>query len=79
MAQYRSVRPWLLLREGDLTGPSTIMPQKRNPFGLNVVRQTASTVVADTAAFVLQARATLARVCSITKPDNRKRRSTMPR
>jgi len=55
VAQYRSVQPWLLLREGDLTGPSTIMPQKRNPFGLNVVRQTASTVVADTAAFVLQA------------------------
>jgi argininosuccinate lyase len=33
-AQYAQTKPWLLLAEGDLTGGSSIMPQKRNPVGM---------------------------------------------
>ena len=55
VTQYRGTEPWLLLREGDLTGPSSIMPQKRNPYGLNDVRQAASKVVADAVAFAVMA------------------------
>ncbi|RYY11023.1 MAG: argininosuccinate lyase, partial [Alphaproteobacteria bacterium] len=55
VTQYRSTEPWLLLREGNLTGPSSIMPQKRNPYGLNEVRQAASKVVADAIGFAVLA------------------------
>jgi argininosuccinate lyase len=51
VAQYRGTEPWLLVREGTLTGPSSIMPQKRNPYGLNDVRRAATLVLADAAAF----------------------------
>src|SRR5882724_4838686 len=37
-AQYRMTTPWLALEEGELTGVSSIMPQKRNPVALNDVR-----------------------------------------
>jgi argininosuccinate lyase len=43
--QYHQTSPWILLKEGKLTGPSSIMPQKRNPYGLNVLRLKASDVV----------------------------------
>ena len=33
-AQYAQTEPWILLAEGDQTGISSIMPQKRNPTGL---------------------------------------------
>jgi argininosuccinate lyase len=55
VAQYRGVEPWLLVREGSLTGPSSIMPQKRNPYGLNAVREGASSVVAGAFAFSVRA------------------------
>ena len=55
VAQYRGTEPWLLIRDGGLVGPSSIMPQKRNPYGLNDVRQAASTVIADAAGFVIRA------------------------
>jgi argininosuccinate lyase len=41
-AQYRMTTPWLMLQEGELTGTSSIMPQKRNPVGVNDIRIAAS-------------------------------------
>jgi len=38
VAQYRNAQTRLPRREGKLTGPSSIMPQKRNPDGLGEVR-----------------------------------------
>eukprot|EP01037_Dinobryon_pediforme_P002072 gene2072-2109_t len=40
--QYHQPKPWIALRDGDLTGPSSIMPQKRNPYGIQNVRGRAS-------------------------------------
>jgi len=44
-AQYRMTTPWLTLEEGELTGTSSIMPQKRNPNALHNVRVGASEVL----------------------------------
>lgn len=44
-AQYRMTTPWLTLAEGELTGTSSIMPQKRNPNALHNVRIAASEVL----------------------------------
>ena len=54
-AQYAQTRPWLLLAEGDLTGTSSIMPQKRNPIGMASLRSAASTVLGDAQTFLIQA------------------------
>jgi argininosuccinate lyase len=54
-AQYHQTRPWILLREGTLTGPSSIMPQKRNPVALYSLRMKASDVVGAAQAFVIMA------------------------
>jgi argininosuccinate lyase len=43
--QYHQAQPWLMLQEGKLTGTSSIMPQKRNPYALNNVRLQASETV----------------------------------
>ncbi|OZI36841.1 argininosuccinate lyase [Bordetella genomosp. 5] len=43
--QYHQTKPWLMLQEGKLTGTSSIMPQKRNPYALNVTRLQASDTV----------------------------------
>ena len=41
LTQYPNPRPWFQLAEGEQTGISSIMPQKRNPLGLeNVLRAT---------------------------------------
>ena len=53
--QYHQTEPWLLIQTGDLTRPSSIMPQKRNPNVLNTLRLQASTVVGDAAAYTIQA------------------------
>lgn len=45
--QYHQPKPWLMLTEGKLTGTSSIMPQKRNPYALNDVRLAASETVGD--------------------------------
>ena len=47
LAQYRQTSPWIVLREGGLTGPSTIMPQKRNPIVLVAARHLASKVLGE--------------------------------
>ncbi|NWB26955.1 argininosuccinate lyase [Pseudomonas gingeri] len=43
--QYHQPYPWIMITEGRLTGTSSIMPQKRNPYGLNLLRLQASDVV----------------------------------
>ena len=47
LGQYRQASPWITLQEGGLTGPSTIMPQKRNPIVLVAARHLASNVLAN--------------------------------
>ncbi len=53
-AQYAQPHPWMMLQEGRLTGPSSIMPQKRNPYGLNVLRLQASTALGLTVAYLIE-------------------------
>ena len=45
LSQYRQSSPWIVVREGALTGSSTIMPQKRNPIVLVAARHQASNVL----------------------------------
>jgi argininosuccinate lyase len=54
-AQYRMTTPWLTLREGDLTGTSSIMPQKRNPVALNNVRVAASDILGIATTYLFKA------------------------
>jgi argininosuccinate lyase len=54
-AQYRMTTPWLTLREGELTGTSSMMPQKRNPVALNNVRVAASDVLGIATTYVFKA------------------------
>jgi argininosuccinate lyase len=53
--QYAQTKPWLLLAEGELTGTSSIMPQKRNPSGLVFLRTQASTVIGHAQTFLMVA------------------------
>ena len=53
--QYAETKPWFLLAEGELTGTSSIMPQKRNPSGLVFLRAQASTVIGHAQKFLLVA------------------------
>ena len=43
--QYHEPVPWILLKEGPLTGISSIMPQKRNPSALERLREISSMVI----------------------------------
>ncbi len=52
--QYHQTSPWIMLTEGALTGTSSIMPQKRNPYALNILRLQASTVVGDAQTVIIQ-------------------------
>jgi len=52
-AQYAQTEPWILLAEGDETGISSIMPQKRNPSGLVRLRAEASTLIGEAATFAV--------------------------
>ena len=45
--QYHDPQPWFQLQEGELTGISSIMPQKRNPSALERLRGISSRVVGD--------------------------------
>lgn len=55
LGQYRQTSPWIALREGGLTGGSTIMPQKRNPIVLVAARHLASNVLGQAQACLLVA------------------------
>ena len=46
-AQYAEPVPWFMLAAGELTGVSSIMPQKRNPAALEQLRAQASTMAGD--------------------------------
>ena len=46
-AQYAEPVPWFMLATGELTGVSSIMPQKRNPAALEQLRAQASIMVGD--------------------------------
>ena len=52
-AQYAQTEPWILLAEGEQTGISSIMPQKRNPSGLVRLRAEASNLIGEAATFAL--------------------------
>jgi argininosuccinate lyase len=47
LGQYRQASPWIIVREGALTGTSTMMPQKRNPTVLLAARHQASSVLTE--------------------------------
>jgi argininosuccinate lyase len=53
--QYAQSQPWLLMAEGEMTGTSSIMPQKRNPSGLVFLRAQASTVLGHAQTFLMVA------------------------
>ncbi|MDB5807895.1 MAG: hypothetical protein JWN94_17 [Betaproteobacteria bacterium] len=46
-AQYGEAVPWFMLAAGELTGVSSIMPQKRNPAALEQLRAQASLMIGD--------------------------------
>ena len=46
-AQYDDPKPWLMLAAGELTGVSSIMPQKRNPAALEQLRAQASILLGE--------------------------------
>ena len=46
-AQYSEPVPWFMLAAGELTGVSSIMPQKRNPAALEQLRAQASIMLGD--------------------------------
>ena len=52
-AQYAEPVPWVLLGSVELTGVSSIMPQKRNPAALEQLRAQASLMLADMHSLVL--------------------------
>ena len=54
-AQYRMTTPWLTLEEGELTGTSSIMPQKRNPNALHNVRVVASEILGASTTYLFKA------------------------
>lgn len=53
--QYAQPQPWLMMAQGALTGVSSIMPQKRNPSGLVLLRTLASRVLGDAHTFMITA------------------------
>lgn len=65
--QYAQPRPWLVLAEGNMTGVSSIMPQKRNPVALVFLRAQASTVLGHAQTFLMVAHNTASGMTD-TKP-----------
>jgi argininosuccinate lyase len=54
-SQYGQTRPWFILAEGEQTGVSSIMPQKRNPASLVYARSLASEVIGSAQTYALRA------------------------
>jgi argininosuccinate lyase len=52
--QYAQTEPWFQLKEGGQTGISSIMPQKRNPIGLERLHLTTSTVTGEAVTYLIQ-------------------------
>ncbi len=52
--QYADPQPWFQLTEGSQTGISSIMPQKRNPTGLEQLHLTTSTVTGQAMTYLVQ-------------------------
>jgi len=52
--QYADPHPWFQLTEGAQTGISSIMPQKRNPIGLERLHLTTSTVTGAAVTYLIQ-------------------------
>ena len=53
--QYHQSYPWIMIQEGHLTGTSSIMPQKRNPYALNILRLQASDIVGGALTYQIEA------------------------
>jgi argininosuccinate lyase len=53
--QYADPHPWFRLQEGSQTGVSSIMPQKRNPIGLERLHLATSTVTGQAVTYLMQA------------------------
>ena len=53
--QYADPDPWFQLTEGSQTGISSIMPQKRNPIGLERLHLTTSSVTGEAVTYLIQA------------------------
>jgi argininosuccinate lyase len=53
--QYHQPHPWIMIQEGHLTGTSSIMPQKRNPYALNILRLQSSDIVGGAMTYQLEA------------------------
>ncbi len=54
-AQYRMSTPWIILEEGELTGTSSIMPQKRNPTAMTSLRVITGQVIGDAVTYYYKA------------------------
>jgi argininosuccinate lyase len=54
-AQYAEPAPWFMLATGELTGVSSIMPQKRNPAALEQLRAQSSIMLGETQTVFLMA------------------------
>ncbi|MDB5998569.1 MAG: fumarate lyase, partial [Rhizobacter sp.] len=69
--QYGQTKPWFIFTEGEQTGVSSIMPQKRNPSALVYSRMLASEVIGSAQTYALRAHNVQAGMTDykITEPD----------
>ena len=70
-SQYGQTKPWFILTEGQQTGVSSIMPQKRNPSSIVYSRSLASEVIGNAQTYALRAHNVPAGMTDykITEPD----------
>ncbi|NML46173.1 argininosuccinate lyase [Ramlibacter sp. G-1-2-2] len=70
-AQYGQTKPWFILTEGEQTGVSSIMPQKRNPSSIVYTRSLASEVIGSAQTYALRAHNVQAGMTDykLTEPD----------